>query len=457
VKISTIVIIGAGSATFTRGLILDLIESGQPWALGLVDIDPQALEIATKLAQRLVDVAGADIKIRAATDRRDVLPNADVVVTTISVGGRRAWETDVHIPRKYGIFQPVGDTVMVGGISRAARMVPPMIEIAEDVLKLCPQAYFFNYSNPMSVICWAVRRTVGTNIVGLCHGSFQVHRDLAKLIAAPLGETTTLAAGLNHFTWIYDFRWKGEDAWPLVRERLASLRGQGSPQDIGKLNQDVRATEQGAGNSYVWRNPFSWSLFETYDAYPVANDRHVVEFFPERFPGGKYYGKTLGVNAFSLEAVIAAGDEQYARMRAEAYGEIPLDAQGLNNRVGEHEQLLDMVHSIEQDNRRCYTANLPNDGVVSSLPDEAVLELTVAATGRGLRPLHVGDLPSPLAALQLRKIAAQALTVEAALCGSKRLFIEALLADGSVSERETAEKLTDELLRAHQRYLPQFG
>ena len=116
-----IVLVGVGSAMFTQGLVADLILSPD---LGLVDIDPSALETAEGLSRRMVEAKDAEIAIQASTDRREVLPGADVVVTTIGVGGRRAWEADVFIPRKYGIFQPVGDSVMPGGISRAMRMIP---------------------------------------------------------------------------------------------------------------------------------------------------------------------------------------------------------------------------------------------------------------------------------------------------------------------------------------------
>ena len=168
------VLIGAGSAMFTRGLVADMIlaEEMGPWELGLVDIDPEALEVATKLSEHMIKTRGAPIKVQASTDRRDVLPGADVVVCTIGVGGRRAWEDDVFIPRKYGIYQPVGDSVMPGGISRAQRMIPAMVDIARDVKALCPGAWFFNYGNPMTANCTAVRKATGLNMVGLCHGTF---------------------------------------------------------------------------------------------------------------------------------------------------------------------------------------------------------------------------------------------------------------------------------------------
>ena len=220
-----VVLIGAGSAMFTQGLVADLILTGQPWSLALVDIDPGALAVAEGLCRRMVAARDADITVAGSLERRDLLAGADVVVTTIGVGSRRAWEADVFIPRQYGIFQPVGDTVMAGGISRALRMIPAMVAIAADVIRLCPQALFVNYANPMTANCWAVRRATGADVIGLCHGVFHVQRELAEFIGVAPDEVTCQAVGLNHFTWIYDLRRNGADAWPLVRERLAAEAG----------------------------------------------------------------------------------------------------------------------------------------------------------------------------------------------------------------------------------------
>lgn len=436
-----IVIIGAGSAQFVQGLFGDLIHSGRPWHLGLVDIDPSALAVAEGLSRRMVAAKEADITIEASTERREVLPGADVVVLTVGVGGRRAWETDVYLPRNYGVYHPVGDTVMPGGISRAMRMVPALVDIARDVLRLCPKALFINYSNPMTVNCWAVRKATGADVIGLCIGTFSVQERLARFIGAPPEEVTALAGGVNHFTWIYDLRWNGRDAWPLVRARLDQVRA-------GK-----------ASDAFVDRNPFCWSLFDSYGAYPAVNDVHVVEFFPERFPNGIYHGPVLGpkLGVGWFERHIAEIDAVYERMRGLASGTIPMDESVFERGTAEHSQLVEMLLAIEQDSRQPYAANLPNRGLVPNLPAEAILELTVVATARGLRALQAPDFPDALAATLGKTLAAEALTVEAALTGSRRLFVEALLTDGAVTDRATAEKLADDLLRAHQEYLPQFA
>lgn len=415
---------------FTQGLVADLIVTSKPWHLGLVDIDPQALQVANGLSQRMIAATGADIQIDASLERKALLPGSNVVVTTIGVGSRRAWETDVYIPRKYGIFQPVGDTIMAGGISRAMRLVPVMVAIAGDVIDLCPEALFINYANPMSVICWAVRQATGADIVGLCIGVYEVIHELADFICVPRAEVTALAAGINHFTWVYDLRWKGQDAWQLVRDQLARQRPE--------------------------INPFSWSLFETYGAYPAVNDRHVSEFFPERFPKGMCYGRQLGVDIFSFEDCITYGDQIYEEMRQLAFGESSIDGEKIRSSLGEHSQLVQILEAIRKDSRMNFTANLPNRGAIPNLPADAILELSSVATARGIRPLAIPDFPDLLATPLARKIACQRLTVEAALRGSRDLFIEALLMDGCISQPDIAAKLVDELLEAQKPYLPQF-
>lgn len=451
-----IVLIGAGSARFTQGLVADLILSPQlgPYELALVDVDPVALEVAEKLTRKLIERAGANILVTSSVDRAELLPGAHYVITTIGVGGRRGWEQDVFIPRKHGIFQPVGDSVMPGGISRAMRMIPAMVAIAKDVKALAPDAYLFNYSNPMTAICWAVRRETGVNVVGLCHGAFRVEHNLAQLAGVPPEEVTSVAVGLNHLTFFYKLTHHGRDLMPVLREKAAAVLHDAA-------NNNAEKPFSLAGNNFDDRpmaaSPFSWSLFEAYGAYPSANDRHVTEFFPEQFPGGQYYGRTLGVDAYSLEDAIAIwGDQVYEDMRAQAFGEKPLNDELLQRRVGEHEQLLQIMASIQYDERRIFYANLPNEGAVPNLPYDAILELPTVAMAGGLRPIHFSDLSTALAAVLTRKIAGIQLTVEAALTGSRELFIEALLADGAVTDRDVAIRLRDEMLEAHRQHLPQF-
>jgi len=239
-----VVLIGAGSAMFTRGLVADVLRKGWEGELALVDIDPEALEAAEKMTRKMLDATGSSLKLSASTDRRDVLPDATVVISTIGVGGRDAWVQDVLIPRKYGIYQPVGDSVMPGGTSRALRMIPAMVDIARDVIELAPNALFFNYANPMSAICRGVRKASGAEMIGLCHGVI----DMARVIAARLGTTHDqllyTAVGINHFTWFTEVMLDGKDAMPRLRELAAEKLGEGIDADtLGRYFAEAGDTE----------------------------------------------------------------------------------------------------------------------------------------------------------------------------------------------------------------------
>jgi alpha-galactosidase len=449
----SLVLIGAGSAVFTRGLLADLISADDlgSWDLRLVDVNEAALDVAMGLARRMVDARGAGdrIGLTGSTDRRAVLPDADFVVTCVGVGGRDAWLRDHTVCMEHGVFQPVGDSVMPGGVSRLLRTVPVMVDIARDVAALAPSALFFNYSNPMTANVMAMTRHGGASVVGLCHGMHHVQRELAEYIEAPFEETSTLYGGINHLTFIYDFRWRGADAWPLVQAKREAERSQPpDPDDIGNIfNKGVRASQ----------NPFSWELFDTYGAYPAVNDRHVTEFFPQRWPGGACYGKTLGVDAFSVPEILEWGENRYQSMRAQAEGRAPLDETVFGRSTGEQEQLIAIIRSVLDDAREMFSVNLLNAGAVPGLPDDAAVEIPGVATARGLRPVQVPDLSPALTAILAQRLVPVTLAIEAALLGDRGLVAEAMIADGAVTSPADARALSEALIEAQAQHLPAFA
>ena len=439
-----VVLIGAGSAMFTRGLMADLIRRNEELDLALVDIDPEALAVAEGLSRKMIAARRAPIKLSAHIDRRDALPGATVVICTVGVGGRRAWEQDVFIPRKYGIYQPVGDSVMPGGTSRALRMIPAMVAIAEDILDLAPKALFFNYGNPMAPVCRAIRKATGADVVGLCHGVFSVGRYLAGALGVEPSQFAYTAVGTNHLTWFIEARVRGQDAMPQLREiasqkltRLASALTNGQP-SIEELQ------------------PFSWHLLQIFGAFPAVLDRHVTEFFPQFFAQGQYYGKTLGVDVYSVEATIAHGDKIYAEMREVATSPEPLPADYFERIGGEHEQVVEIIDSIRHNAGRIYSVNLPNRGQVPNLPAEAIVESPAVADAGGIKPITQKPLPAGIVGTLATRLAWVETIVEAALEGSRDKFVQALVLDGAVSSLEMAESLADELLSAQAQYLPQF-
>jgi alpha-galactosidase len=448
-----VVLIGAGSAVFTRGLLADLISADDlgDWEIRLVDVDPVALEVARGLAEKMVAArqAAEHITVVASTDRRAVLPGADFVVTCVGVGGRDAWLADHQTCQKHGVFQPVGDSIMPGGISRLLRTTPVLVEVARDVVDLAPDAHFFNYSNPMTANVTAMASYAGADeVVGLCHGMHHVQHHLAAFIGVPFEQTSTLYAGINHLTFIYDFRWNGRDAWPIVREKVDRELAQ--PADPGDLGDIFSAATK------AWNNPFSWELFRRYGAFPAAEDRHVTEFFPERFPGGAYYGKTLGVDAYSVPEILEWGENRYQGMKAQAEGRVPLDESVFGRSTGEQEQLIAIIRSILTDGRAMFSVNVLNRGMVPGLPDDAALEIPGVATARGLRPVAVPDLSAPLTAILARRLSSVYLSIEAAMHGDRDMAVEAVIADGAVTDPDAAAALVDDLIAVQAQHLPRF-
>ncbi|HUU26813.1 MAG TPA: hypothetical protein VM123_03295 [archaeon] len=450
-----VVLIGAGSAVFTCGMVADLIRMGWEAELSMVDIDPVAIEVVERLGRKMIEARRAPIRLRAATDRREVLSGATAVICTVGVGGRRAWEQDVFIPRKYGIYQPVGDTVMPGGTSRAMRMIPAMVGIARDVLELAPKALFFNYSNPMGPVCRAVRKATGAEVVGLCHGVLEVAKYLAGVLGVSPSELDYTAAGLNHLTWFTGVRVDRKNAMgrlqEIAREKLSRPRIEGN---LAEYFLASGSWEPGADEPEQL-NPFSWELLAAFGAFPAAMDRHVTEFFPWIFTReGSYYGKTLGTESYSFERTIARGDKDFEQMREDAFSPSPLGGQYFERISGEHEQVMEIIESIRTDAGRIYSANLPNRGQVSNLPSDAILESPAAAGAGGLKPLDLGALPSALAGILAMRLAWIETCVEAALEGSREKFIQALVLDGAVKSVDQAVRLADELLAAQAEHLP---
>jgi len=451
-----LVLIGAGSTVFTQRLVADIILAGEAdrWELALVDIDPVTLEAVDKLVGKMLHAKGAAIPVTATTDRRTVLAGADYVVTTIAVGGRAGWQRDIEIPRTYGIFQPVGDTALPGGISRAMRMIPQMIAIARDIAELCPDAVFFNYSNPMTAICRAIRKDTGVPVIGLCHGVHHVEGVIARFLGVEEGSIASFGIGLNHLTFLTRLFHNGTDARPMIharlREQKAGLEAELAGKEVWTNIVEDRAPRYAD-------DPFSWGMFEDYSIFPCAMDRHAVEFYPERFPGGDYFGRKLGREAFPIDQRIALGDTWFDEMLAIAHSDTPLPKTYYENVPGESEQLLEIIHSLQRDERKIFSVNLPNVGQAAYLPRDAIVECNAAAIGGGFAALMADELPLALIAKLQSRIAAIEITVDAALKGSRELMLEALLADGAVEDAHIARSLRDDLIEAHRAHLPQFA
>jgi alpha-galactosidase len=287
-KTPKIVCIGAGSAVFGLTNMASIIRSERlrGTELVLVDIDEDGLNTMTELAQKMNAAWDAEMIISKTTEREEALPGADFVTVSVQVGQREdVWEQDWKIPLKHGVRQPYAENSGPGAFAHTARNAPLILSIAQDMERLCPDAWFLNFTNPLIRLTWVVQRYTKIKVVGLCHQlywayamaaavlsdrwglqvpeGFNVHtsyenqQNLMLMILAGIQRMDIKAAGLNHFSWVYDIRDKetGEDLYPLLREKW-----------LYKYRRDFE--------------PLSREMFEIFGMMPTAGDAHLCEFLP---------------------------------------------------------------------------------------------------------------------------------------------------------------------------------
>jgi alpha-galactosidase len=423
-----ITIIGAGSTSFTPGLITDLIQTDDlaGSTLTLHDIDAEKLDVMTRLGRRMAKEWGAQVTIGSSLNREEALEGADFVIMVIQVGGIEAWRRDVDIPLEYGICQSVGDTVGPGGLSRALRTIPVVAQIALEMEELCPDAWLINYSNPMSAVCSAVHRATDIKVVGLCHGLAGTTGMLAGFLGEPVEDFEVWAAGINHLTWILDWRLRGEPAYPILHERLA--QADSIPFPVSKM------------------------LYDRFGAFPSPGDRHVAEFYPSFLNKENDFGAKWGLGKMPLEQMTLDKDANWESLVARANGTEPL---GEPKRSGE--EALAIISAMVNHKDEVHVVNLPNRGFIEDLPEDALVEVHGLVGSYGIRGLQMGRLPAGVLPMTQFWIAQQQLTVDAALLADRDLALAAMANEPSVPSMDVAEKVLDDLMEAHKEYLPQMS
>jgi alpha-galactosidase len=419
--------VGAGSMTFSRGLMADAVqcEALQGATLALYDIEFPRAELMAAVGGRYAQFAGADVSFEAAPSLSAALDGASFVTCTIAVGGMDAWVADLEVPEQHGSVQTVGDSVGPGGISRGLRHVPVVVEVAREMERLCPDAWLLNYTNPMSCLCIAVRRETPVNAVGLCHGLFGTVGRLAELLDMPREELYAEAAGINHLTWITTLQRDGEDIYPLLRERLAT------EEDLPQ--------------------PVSAKLCEVYGLYPSPGDTHVAEFFPHFLGGAGDDGRRWGLKPIDLEERAPRREELADQLRAVAAGD-----EAVEKLPQSGEKAVAIMAAMLEDKGELHVVNLPNRGAIAGLPDDAIVEVTGLVSATGMRTIQMPALPEGILGVLRAWVDRQELTTEAALTGDQRLALQALLADPLVPSVEAAEAMLDGLLSVHSAYLPEM-
>ncbi|WP_349866389.1 alpha-galactosidase [Leifsonia sp. WHRI 6310E] len=423
-----IVFLGAGSVVFTRQLLADLFRFDDlpPLRIVLHDIDAERLHVAQGTAEQVAARFGRTAEIVATLDRREALTGADFVVNMIQVGGIDATRVDLEVPAAAGLLQTIGDTTGVGGVFRALRTFPVLSGIAADMLDLCPDAWFLNYTNPMAMNVWwmsVVAPSIKT--VGLCHSVYWTVHDLCALIGVPMEGTHYRAAGVNHQAWLVEWSRDGEDLYPRLREAIAR-----DPE----LRRRVRV-----------------EIFSRIGFYPTETSEHSSEYLdwflrsPEQIE--RFRLRPLEYIGISEENV---AEFEHARA-ALAAGE-PLELE-----EGAAEYAPQVIHSILTGTERIIHANVVNDGLIDNLPQGAVVEVPSRVDASGVHPLPFGSIPVQGAALNRTYLSVAELAIEAARTGDPELVRRAVLTDPNASSSLTPEQiwaLCDELTARHAALLP---
>jgi alpha-galactosidase len=370
----------------------------------------------------------------------------------------KLWRSDFELPLKYGVRQPYAENGGPGGFAHAARNIGPVMDIAHAMEEACPDAWFINFTNPMIRICDAIARYSNIKVVGLCHqihagygmvgvalapdldfeipeGELSTHADpvfwkrLKQVTQQALQRLDIKAAGLNHFSWMLDVRDKqtGEDLYPRFAERWAAL-----PPNFEPLTRHV---------------------YEAFGLFPIPGDEHLCEYLPWVSDPMTQPWETFDISLYDWDMADRRRGQGYEEIARMITGESNVEHLGRADSEG----ALEMIENIAGASTHYHLAvNLPNQGYITNLPDNAIVEVPGVVSGAGIQGLGVGSLPEPIAELCRRETAVARLCVDAAIHGDRQAALQCLLLDPVITDLNVAQQILDDYLEAYKPYLLQF-
>ena len=421
--------IGAGSVNFTKNLLTDMFSFRdlRGATVALHDIDSERLETAGMMARWTSGQLEADAKVEEQPDRRAALEGADFVVNAVQIGMHEATLLDFEIPKKYGLKQTIADSMGIGGIFRGLRTIPFLLDLAQDIKKVCPDALLLNYTNPMGILMEALYTAYPeVRSVGLCHSVPYTAREIGSYIGVGHEELVYECAGINHIAWMTRLEVDGRDAYPRL---FAAMEDP----DVYKKDK-VR-----------------FELMRRFGFYVTESSEHNAEYLPyflkdeeeiERYdiPVDEYVRRSeMNLDAYAETRRKLLAGEKFPLQRSVEYGSL-------------------IIHSMVTGRARAIYGNVKNTNLITNLPEGCCVEVPVLVDGAGLRPCHVGDLPPQCAATCVPHTAVQNLTVRAALEGRRDHVHHAALLDRhapSVLSLDTISAMVNELIEAHGNALPE--
>jgi alpha-galactosidase len=432
---TNVTFIGAGSAVFARQIMTDIlaVEGSDAGEFRLVDIDERRLDLARRMAEKLVDISGKSWSVAASTDRRQLLEGSDFVVNTVEVAGLANVEHDYEIPLRYGVDQCIGDTIGPGGIFKALRTGPVWLEILRDCERLCPRAWVLNYTNPMSILTLVALTASSVRTVGLCHSVQSTSRLLAGYLDVPYDELRWRCAGINHNSWFIELKLDGVDLIPRLRERARD------PEIYGQ-------------------DPVRFEMLLHFGAFPTESSGHFSEYVPYfrkrpdllgRYTRSGYRGES-GFYARNWPSWRRDNDQHTVEM---------LDGSRPTPMERSQEYASTIVEAIQLDRPRVIHGNVRNTSLIGNLPDGCV-EVACLIDKNGVQPCWFGPLPEQLAALNRAHMSVHALVAQSILEKDKQAAKYALMLDpltAAVCSPDEIDGMFEEMWEAEAGSLQHFS
>ena len=444
-------IIGAGSTVFTKNIVVDLltIKQFKSIEIALMDIDQNRLLKTKEVLEIIAKKMGATPKISLHTNRRESLLDADFVQTTIQVGGYRpSTVIDFEIPKKFGLNQTIADTLGIGGIMRSLRTIPVLLNIAEDIEQVCPNALWMQYVNPMCTNMIAINK-VFPNIrnIGLCHSVQGTAEMLAEDLQENIKNISYQCAGINHMAFFQKFEKisTGEDLYPKLK-RLAD-----------QILSDKKISSRTKKQEYPGRNlheKVRYEILKRFGFFVTESSEHFAEYVP-------WFIKPNREEL--IEKYKIPVDEYILRCEyySELWNELDKDISIITNEAikRSHEYASYIIDAIVNNNKFTVYGNVMNNGLIENLPSNCCVEVPCIVDNKGFYPQKIGRLPEQLSAIMRTNINVQILTAEAALTKKREHIYHAAMLDPLTASHLSIDEiyaLTDEMLEAHSDYLPEY-
>ncbi len=424
-----ITFIGGGSAKFVSGLVRDLFtfEELQDARICLMDIDEGRMDRSKRLVGKMIEERKLPAAVSTTTDQRAAVDGADYVIVTVMVGGFKHYESDGAIPVKYGVLPTVGDTIGPGAVFRLVRTGPVVQQIARNVRELAPNAWVFNYTNPMAMITWMFLASGCERAVGLCHSIQGSYREIAAYLGVPWEEVRYTAGGINHVDFYLTLTHNGRDLYPLLLAKKDEILAE---------HPDLRV---------------KFELLEHLGAWPAEGQHHQTEYYP-------YFRKTreMGEGRYAIETMWGYHFDKRVNGELDQIAEDQIAGRRPIKYERSHEYGAWMIDSIETDTPRLVYGNVRNGGLIENLPPQAVVEVPCHVDSAGVRPCRVGALPLPLAAAMTPHVLCHEMAVRAVLEKDRRLALQAVQADpmtAAVLTLPEIRQMVDELFEANRDYV----